>query len=242
MPQPLTRVRLMTYNIRLGLDGPDLASLAAAVRAAGVPDLLALQEIGVGWRMGEPVDQPAVLAAALDLPYHAFAGALTDDAGGRFGVALLSRWPLCAVDVSLLPLEVDEQRVALRVAVDTEPRLWIVNTHLSIRAPERLRQAERVGRLFAECPGPRVLMGDLNDTPDGPALAALAAHGGGVDLFDAGGEGPPLTFSVKQPNRRIDYLRCAGGLVPSGPARVLTDVRTSDHFPLVGAVEHVPPS
>ncbi len=232
-PNPITTLELMTYNVRLGIE-TSLEALAAAIRAEGAPDVLALQEIGVRWRMGEPIDQPAYLARALGLPFHTFAGALTDAEGGRFGIAVLSRFPLAAADVSLLPMETDEQRVALRVTLHTSPAVHLVNTHLSVNGPERLRQAERVSRLLAECDGPRLLMGDMNDVPDSPVVSTLRA--GLTDLFDATGMGDPLTFSVKSPNRRIDYLMAGGGLMPSGPTRVSRGVRTSDHFPLRGKV------
>lgn len=233
------KLNLMTYNVRLGIE-TSLGALADAVAAHGAPDLLALQEIGVRWRMGERVDQPAVLAARLGLPYHAFAGALTDDAGGRFGVALLSRLPVLHADFALLPRLEDEQRVLLRVTLDTEPRVHVFNTHLSIHAPERALQAARVAESVALVEGPTLVLGDFNDLSDSPVLATLrAASPAGAaplrDLFDDVGVGDPLTFSVKAPNRRIDYLLCGGGFEPEA-CRVLGDVRTSDHFPLVGRV------
>lgn len=233
------KLNLMTYNVRLGIE-TSLGELGDAVWALGAPDLLALQEIGVHWRMGERVDQPAQLAARLGLPYHAFAGALTDDAGGRFGVALLSRRPFLNVDFALLPRLEDEQRVLLHVTLDTAPRVHVFNTHLSIHAPERALQAARVAESVARVAGPTLVLGDFNDLPESDVLRALrsaAPQGAGPlrDLFDETGAGDPLTFSVKNPNRRIDYLLCGGGFEPQG-ARVVQAVRTSDHFPLVGSV------
>ena len=60
------QISLMTYNIRVGIE-TDLACVAEAIRGAGVPDVLAMQEIGVRWNMGECVDQPAVIAQAIGL-------------------------------------------------------------------------------------------------------------------------------------------------------------------------------
>lgn len=233
------RLSLMTYNIRLGIE-TSLADVGQAVTAAGPPDLLALQEIGVRWQMGERVDQPAVLAAHLGLPYHAFAGALTDANGGRFGVALLSRRRLLSVDVALLPRLDDEQRVLLHAVLDTRPRIHVFNTHLSIHAPERLLQARRLAEALTHVDGPTLVLGDFNDLPGSEVHTAIRERGPGgagplTDVFDAKGRGGPLTFSVKQPNRRIDYLLCGGGFVPLS-ARVRTEMRASDHFPLVGAV------
>jgi endonuclease/exonuclease/phosphatase family metal-dependent hydrolase len=231
------RLRVATWNVRIGIE-TSMQCLLDALHQTPTLDLLALQEIAVDWRMGERMDQPAFLARGLGLPYCAFAGALTDDAGGRFGVALLSRWPFRTVDVTQLPRETDEQRVALRVRLDTEPSLVVVNTHLSVQPAERLRQAALVRRRFDEAAGPGLLLGDFNDVPDSETLAALrgpTAESGGplIDAFDAAGAGPPETFSVCDPHRRIDYILARGGLSPTGVCRVWTENRSSDHFPVV---------
>lgn len=218
-----------TYNIRIGIE-TSLADVAAATVAAGVPDLLALQEVGVRWCMGECVDQPAVLGAAVGLPHHAFAGALLHTRGGRFGVALLSRWPLEAVQTTNLPRGVDEQRVILRARVLAPTPFVALVTHLSVQPEERLAQAGQLALAVAAEQDPVVVLGDLNDLPGSPVVATACA--GLTDCFDARGEGEAVTFSVRDPHRRIDYIACGQGLQPVGPARVLRTVCASDHFPL----------
>ncbi|MBU0552415.1 endonuclease/exonuclease/phosphatase family protein [Myxococcota bacterium] len=227
-------MRLMTYNIRLGIE-TRLADVAEAIRVAGTPDLLALQEIGVRWRMGERVDQPAALAEALGLPYHAFAGALTDDQGGQFGIALLSRAPLSQIQIERLPLEADEQRVLLSAYVEAPTPFYAFNTHLSIKAPERLRQAQRLAARLREAAGPLILLGDLNDAPDSAPLRALKAVEGLADGFDVAGEGGALTFSVAAPAQRLDYALSRGPRCRR--AYVEYAARASDHFPLVAEME-----
>lgn len=228
------RLALMTYNIRVGIE-TNLAHIAAAIREAGVPDVLALQEIGVNWNMGECVDQPATIAADIGLPYHTFAGALTDTNGGQFGVALVSRYPLSDISVEQLPQERDEQRVLLSARLEAPVPVRILNTHLSIHAPERRLQAERVGAAAAASDLPVVVLGDLNDRPETPVINA--ARGALIDCFDAVGDGPPETFSVADPHRRIDYIFCSPGLHPIGTSRVVLNARASDHFPLIASVE-----
>ncbi len=219
-------MKLMTYNVRVGIE-TSIGEVVEAIRAAGVPDLLALQEIGVDWNMGERIDQPAAIAEGLGLEHHAFAGALTDDRGGQFGVALVSRWPIREHRVEWLPRETDEQRVCLVCTLD---EVSAVVTHLSVNESERRLQAAQVAAA-ASVSGPVVVMGDLNDRP-GTATIDLA-RGGLTDCFDAVGVGDPVTFSVKDPHRRIDYLFCGGGLLPRGEARVVRAATASDHFPLV---------
>lgn len=227
---------VVTYNVRLGLDG-GLAAVGDALATLDA-DIVCLQEIGVRWQMGECVDQPAVLAARLGFAHVAFAGALTDARGGRFGVAVLSRRGLRSVGFALLPRAADEQRVLLQVALDTAPRLNVWTTHLSIFETEREDQALRIREELARCDGPTLLAGDFNDVPASRTLAILRgaplADGTPMtDLFDACGTGDPLTFSVRAPNRRIDYLLAGGGL-GAGPTRVAREISTSDHFPVVG--------
>ncbi len=223
-------MRVMTYNIRLGVES-SLAEIAADIEVAGIPDVLALQEVGDHWRMGEKVDQAEAIAQALGLTFHTFAGALTDDEGGRYGIALASAWPLEEVQVFELPVDADEQRVCLLAKTN---EVWVLNTHLSIETAERGSQAVVVGELAQKLLEPVLVMGDLNDQP-GSATVRLV-RGGLTDCFDASGEGPEVTFSVEDPQRRIDYIFCGGGIAPSGPCRVVREAAASDHFPLVAEV------
>lgn len=222
-------MRIMTYNVRVGVES-SFADLAAAIQAVGVPDVLALQEIGVRWNMGEHIDQPAWLACALGLPSHAFGGALTDAKGGQFGVALCTRWPLEAVTIEPLPQGSDEQRVLLSARMLGPTPTHLFCTHLSVNTDERLLQAQVVGARVLATSGPALVLGDLNDRPDTPTVDA--ARGDLLDLFDAAGVGPAVTFSVVDPHRRIDYL-FARGFRPRGAARVAREATASDHFPVV---------
>lgn len=224
-------LHVMSYNIRLGVES-DLATVAAAVADGGVPDVLALQEVGDRWNMGERVDQARVIADHLGLPHAVFAGALTDAAGGRYGIALCARWPLEAVRVRPLPRVDDEQRVMLgaRLAHPNGP-VALLTSHLSIHEAERLQQARVLGEAAATAAaqGPTAVLGDLNDRPGSPTIEA--ARGELVDAFAAVGEGPAETFSVVEPHRCIDFVFCGGGLAPVA-ATVERAATASDHFPL----------
>lgn len=223
-------MRLMTYNIRLGIES-SLAEVADAIETAGIPDILAMQEVGDHWRMGERVHQADTIAEAVGLPHTTFAGALTDADGGHFGISLASQWPLEDVQIIELPIDLDEQRVCLLARTN---EVWVVNTHLSVKSHERELQAAEVGRIAATLLGPVLVLGDLNDRPRAAAVSAV--RGELVDCFDAAGEGPEETFSVADPHRRIDYIFCGGGLAPNGPCRVAREAVASDHFPLVAEV------
>lgn len=222
-------LEVVSYNIRLGVES-SLRRVAAAVGAGGVPDVLALQEVGDRWNMGERVDQARAIADHLGLAHAVFAGALVDEDGGRYGIALCARWPLAEVGVECLPRIDDEQRVMLRATLaHPAGAVGLINTHLSIRDVERLEQARVVGAAAAGIDGPVVVLGDLNDRPGTATVGA--ARGALVDAFAAVGEGPAETFSVVEPHRCIDYVFCGEGLSPTA-ARVERAATASDHFPL----------
>ena len=124
-------LRVVTWNIRLGVES-SLARIAERLSMMD-PDLVALQEVGRHWVMGEPGDQAAVLARGVDLPHHHFfpalwtrpcrdlhglagrlwplgedgepnrAGLSPDEPLPRYGVAVLSRFPLSALRRVPLP-------------------------------------------------------------------------------------------------------------------------------------------
>lgn len=235
-------MRLVTYNIRLGVES-SLEAIAHAIRDAtpgATPDLVALQEVGDHWNMGEHTDQTGAIAAHLGLAHHTFAGALTDAQGGRYGIALMAPHAIEDIRVTPLPRDTDEQRVALTATLAAPTPIHVVTTHLSVAEPERITQAHRIGRLAAAAPGPVIVLGDLNDRPDTPTHAA--ARGALTDCFDHAGAGPAETFSVVDPHRRIDYIFVGGGLVPAA-CRVVREATASDHFPLVAWVApRLPPT
>ncbi len=231
-------LRLMTYNIRVGVE-TDLAQVGDALRAVGAPDLLAIQETGVGWYMGGGADQPAALAQAAGLPHHVFGPALTRPDGGQFGIALAARWPLRQITHLQLPRVSDEQRVLLRATLlHPAGPVTVITSHLSVAADEREAQARVIQREVEACTGPVILLGDFNDRPQTPTLQTLTASL--TDCFDACGVGPEVTFSVADPHRRIDYILCGGGLTPVPPCEVARGARASDHFPLVAHVAWPP--
>jgi endonuclease/exonuclease/phosphatase family metal-dependent hydrolase len=234
--KPATKLFVMTYNIRLGIES-SLKSVGDAVIAAGVPDVLALQEVGVNWRNGEKVDQPRVLAKQLGFSHHVFVGALSDKSGGRFGIALLSRWPFAAADVTLLPQDDDEQRVLLRARIDAPKPFTVLTTHLARKAGDRSRQAPIIGAAAALAEAPVVLLGDLNDEPTSDTLKLIKGSAL-VDCFELAGTGDRKSYSVKAPKESIDYILCGGGLeAVAGSVTVVSAARASDHFPVSGILE-----
>src|ERR687889_385357 len=87
-------VRVMTYNIHVGVGMDkklDLQRIADVINRER-PDLVGLQEVDRGVRRTEGKDEIAELAALTQM-HFAFAPNL-DYQGGKYGVAILSRWPI----------------------------------------------------------------------------------------------------------------------------------------------------
>jgi endonuclease/exonuclease/phosphatase family metal-dependent hydrolase len=230
MHEPV-EIEVATFNVRLGVETSldEVAGTLLRMRA----DVVALQEVGSGWTMGDGRDQVPWLAEQAGYGSWRFAPAIpTEDGIGAYGIGLLSRLPFVGGErLHQLPRDEDEQRVLLEQGVQAGAhRLTVLCTHLSIRQPERLRQAEAVADRAAALEGSLLILGDLNDVPDSPVYDTMTTVGRDV--------GEPLsgsaswTFSTRTPNRRIDYILVRGPWTVVRPAAPLRHERSSDHFPV----------
>lgn len=229
-------LRVMTFNIQSGLRGLD--GVAEVIRAAR-PDIVALQEVDRGSRRAGGLDQTAVLAEQTGLRYHAHFRT-TDLYGGAYGIALLSRFPLEALEEYSLPVPRGaEPRTLAHALMRVDGReVSVYVTHL-IRRPfnseARVRQSVWIAGLLAKDARPKLLMGDLNDDPDSRPVRLLRR--GLTDVAAASGHGSegtyplPLPFS---PALRIDYVLACEAFEPLR-SEVLR-VGASDHYPLVADV------
>lgn len=239
--EPL-RVRVLTYNIHHGegTDGKiDLARTAEAIKRV-TPDLVALQEIDQGTTRSRGLDQAAELGKLTGM--HAAFGKAMDFAGGQYGEAILSRYPLTEVQVHSLPFtEGCEPRCALAARVrlgEDGPEIVFAGTHLEhANASLRLCQAQKLNpTLAAKNTLPTILAGDFNDVPDSPAIKVLQPPW----TDTTAGRSQP-TWPSDQPRRKIDYVffRPADGwrVVEQ---QVVDEPVASDHRPLLVVLESVP--
>ncbi len=108
-------MKLVTYNIRFGLgidQQIDLGRIAETVRDG---DIICLQEVERFWKRSGMSDQPEILGRHLKGFYWIYCPAFDVDASEcksdgtvvnrrrQFGPMLLSRWPICASRIILLP-------------------------------------------------------------------------------------------------------------------------------------------
>jgi endonuclease/exonuclease/phosphatase family metal-dependent hydrolase len=235
--------RILTYNIHSGrgADGRlDLGRIVAVI-AAETPDIVALQEVDVGRRRTDGVDQAHELARRLGMR-ASFQPALRVEEE-QYGDAILTALPIRRIKAGTLPgyalLPRLEPRGALWVSIEMDAGpVQIINTHLGLIPREQEAQAkELAGPRWLGCEArrdPLILVGDLNATRGTKAYKVLANH-----LADATKQISRrrriATFPSRSPVLRIDHVLVSPGVrvtaarVPATPlARA-----ASDHRPLV---------
>jgi endonuclease/exonuclease/phosphatase family metal-dependent hydrolase len=222
-------LRVMTWNLwwRFG-PWEQRRHAIAAVLATAQPDIVMLQEC---WREGD-----LSLAEELGSGTGLHCAETDDPFEGRdvgFHNALLSRWPLTAVESLPLPNGSGEpgHRRLLYAAAETPWGSWpVACTHLDYRfdqSANRQRQIESICTSLAERRGdpettlPVILGADLNAVPDSDEVRMLTGRRPVPvpnlvfsDCWEQAGDGPghtwrddnPYRADTAWPNRRIDYV------------------------------------
>lgn len=169
-------ITIATYNIRHGHDVHfDWMRLAAHIKACGA-DIVGLQEVDMGTDRSRGWDTVTAMCEATGLPHGMFIPAMDFD-GGRYGTAILSRYPLENEGVMPLPAEGREPRAAGWATVHVDgARLRVMNTHLSYEdAAPRREQFARLADLLPQETA-YVLTGDFN-TEDFSEFSPLVGKG-----------------------------------------------------------------
>ncbi|MBE6677065.1 MAG: hypothetical protein E7594_09550 [Ruminococcaceae bacterium] len=187
------KLRVVSYNIRNGHDvRHDMSLLAADILSVGA-DIVGLQEVDVRTSRAGGRDTLAELARALGWVHCAFCRAI-DFAGGQYGTAILSCYPINAFEIIPLPTPASaEGRSVGHAVLDADgERVDFFNTHLSVESGAmRAPQFELLADLTAQSPS-WILTGDFNTADlscfDGFEGASLA-NPGKYATFPASGEG-----------------------------------------------------
>lgn len=213
---PAHPIRVLTYNIRIGLGGADpaldpypnrrhekdLAPVTAAIGSVKA-DVVALQEV-----LGE--NQAAAIAKALAMEFvYARHGAKY---GKWWGLAVLSRLPIAASE----SLAVSEGRGNTRRDLLVRLRagdavLNVVDTHADKDVTDGSVQRRTMANLAAVT-GPLVLLGDFNARPEAKRLGVVRARL--TDAAETGAKGAAhvrahSTFrqdGTLVKGKRIDYI------------------------------------
>ncbi len=216
-------VRVMTYNIRSGVDvegqlRPD--AIASVIRTYD-PDVVVLQEVGRGWTVHAGVDVLAYLRTELGM-----AAVYQGAADPQFGNAVLSRLPMALVSSGEVPYVGGQHRsyLAVRVDVSGQP-LLVVGAHLEDRSADQIDALRHV----MGSTQPAVIAGDFNLHPDEPEVSALAGY---TDVVAATGDRcRPTSAEPVRACDRPDWIMVTDDV--SVKAVTIGSEPASDHLPLI---------
>ena len=229
----------MTYNIHVGVGMDkklDLSRIAGVINSQH-PDLVGLQEVDRGVERTQRIDEIAEIAKMTRMDY-AFAFNLRYQ-GGQYGVAILSRYPIRAIDHRLYKNRREaERRGFIRIEVNLAGSvLNFVTTHLDYQYEDgRVVETQQLLSTLKDVKGPLVLVGDFNDVPAGEACQLMR------QTFDdewsstrPGDEG--FSYPADKPTKRIDYIFTRRSDRIKARRAWIVETLASDHVPVVAELE-----
>lgn len=237
-----TTLRVLSYNIHhaQGIDGKlDLERIAKVITSVK-PDLVALQEVDQKTSRTNHVDQPAELARLTKMEV-AF-GPNIEFGGGKYGNAVLSRYPIKRSRNVLLPNHREgEQRGMLMADIPipgTDQSVALFATHLDHREDdsERVASAEQINKLIGNSRyAPTILAGDLNDVINSETLQTFHM------MWTPANQEVLPTVPVGKPDRQIDFiLTRPADRWKVVEVKVLEEAVASDHRAILAVFELLP--
>lgn len=234
-------VKVMSYNIHHaeGIDGElNLKRIARIIKDADT-DIVGLQEVDNHWsERSDFQDQAKELARHLGM-YYTYAANLdlepTEEGGHRrqYGTAVLSKYPI--TDFKNYPLTKignTEQRGLLETTINVKgTSLHFYNTHLALTSAEREVQIKEMIEIAEQKKGNKVLMGDLNATPESTEMKPM--YDAYADAFAKTPEA--YTYPAENPSKRIDYIFTSEDIEIEDTEVISTPA--SDHLPLTAEIE-----
>ena len=232
-------IRVVTYNIHkcVGVDGRyDPARVVAVLREIDA-DIACLQEVGARRGIGRHSDQWTYLGEATGR--RVILGAGIRDHRGRFGNAILTRFPIMAARSIDLTVAGHDPRGAIDADLMVGDRvLRVIATHFGLRAAERRLQANRLMTLLGGAwkasrreVDAVLLMGDLNE---------WRGRSGAIRAFDRrlGPSVAERTFPSWMPVLALDRIYAGGPAMLHGVSVYRSPLArlASDHLPLMGTL------
>lgn len=177
-------LKIMSYNVH-HCNPPskekegiiDIPAVAEVIRRQ-MPDLVALQEIDDhNERSGKDINEAEEMARILNM--HFYFAKTIDYAGGGYGLAILSKYPLTETAVHFLPKDSSkraEQRALLttRVLLPNRRSIRFASTHLDIVSDSnRVMQMTEITNIAAKDSIPFIMGGDFNSRPNSKVIGLL---------------------------------------------------------------------
>jgi endonuclease/exonuclease/phosphatase family metal-dependent hydrolase len=231
-------LRILTYNVHRcnppGTKIVDIPAIAKVVKQSNA-DVVALQEIDVNTiRSGKDIHEAEEIAKACGM-YVCFGKAI-DFSGGAYGVAILSKYPIGAVQNQLLPKDADpktEQRTLLiaEIKINNKKKFYFASTHLDVESEaNRVLQINEIQKRANAASIPFFIGGDFNDTPNSKAMKIFDQH------FQQSCQTCAPTFPQDIPTTTIDFIgfyKKQAKKIKAIRHEVLEEKYASDHRPVL---------
>lgn len=236
IPGKLHRLKVLSYNLRFG-ELASLEELAAFIKEQD-PDIVALQEVDCRtYRDRAPGQHGKDFATELGfrtgmIPAY---GKTIPYAGGYYGIAILSKYPLAKVERVYLPKTANgkEQRAVLVADVEYQEGAYFTfaSTHLDYtNTMERQEQVKKLNEVLLAQKNPVIVAGDFNARPNSKEISE------GMSAWKIVSNLEP-TVPANAPRSTIDYIfgypKDKWGNVEATTYKVAL----SDHLPVSAVVE-----
>jgi endonuclease/exonuclease/phosphatase family metal-dependent hydrolase len=239
-------MRIMTLNINqyVAKHGPWIERrklIVEGIKTAD-PDVVALQAVCQDIQIEHGEDQAEQIAEILgDYPYVYFQPA-GDEKGTSYGSAFISRIPI--YETGFLPLrtplkaEDPTKRVVFYARLKNSINLTLFNAHFSYSDAQNKNNLKEALPFLKSFPGPALLVGDFNATPDKGMHSELTKLGWQDIWQTLHPRDPGYTFESQNPTLRIDYIWANADLKNKAKQiQILKGqtpkVRWSDHWSLL---------
>jgi endonuclease/exonuclease/phosphatase family metal-dependent hydrolase len=236
-------LRVMCYNIH-HCDPPYNTGEATEIDTIiGVivkqkPDIVALQEVDVyTTRSGSNVHQAKVIAERLGM-YYFFAPAI-DYQGGKYGIAILSKYPLSENSLIQLPRpDTSGEKRVLATSKITLPDGTAIRfgcTHLDTKTENRQAQIDKVNELALLETLPYIIAGDFNANEGSVVINRLD------QVFTRTCTNCPKTSPARNPQNAIDYIayRDTQSKFSVTSHKAVNETYASDHRPIVADFTYI---
>jgi len=236
-----SNLRVMTYNIHHANPPAgntiDMNAIANVIKNQN-PHLVAIQEVDVyTTRSGTTLHQAEELGRLTNM--KAYFGKTIDYAGGEYGVAILSKFPISDMKNQQLPTEpgTGGERRTLASAVITlgnAKKLVFASTHLDAQTDDtnRFLQITKIKEFLQMETLPVIVAGDFNATPGTRIINTLDSYFTRTCVTGCG-----FTIPPQNPTRTIDFIAYATShKFTVLEHKVIDEKFASDHLPVLSVV------
>ncbi|GAB3894145.1 hypothetical protein GCM10028803_09160 [Larkinella knui] len=222
---------VLTYNIHHGanaLEHNTIVQIGRLIREYS-PDVIALQEVDSVTTRSRKQDHLGQLSRLTSM--YPLYGAAIDFQGGKYGTAILSKYPIIASQKMMLPNpDKTEQRIlqCAYIELPNEKTVRFCNSHLDHQSTlNRNLQLAFIDKTLENSIQPVFWCGDFNTDPDDPEIEKLMER-----WVDAGKDSH--TSTLVGTGARIDYiLSLKQSELELVRYRVLNVPKFSDHLPVL---------